>query len=78
MKYKEARDLFRNDRNSFGQTRAPMTKLKQIYESINSQVCGNCKFYNEWGICDNNNSAVFEKETWDNYGCNVFERKENE
>ena len=45
MTYEEARDLFRKDKTSFGAVRAPMRKLKQIYEEIGT--CENCISWNK-------------------------------
>ena len=42
MTREEAKQLFRDDKNSYGQTRAPMTKLDAIFDSIESQHCSNC------------------------------------
>ncbi len=38
MNREEAVKLFREDKNSYGQTRAPMTKLKLIYDEFELEL----------------------------------------
>lgn len=78
MTYEEARDLFRNDRNSFGQTRAPMRKIKEIYASLETQICDNCMHLDVSGYipkCTAKNIELILSQS-KHFGCNTeFKRK---
>ncbi len=76
------------EKGKYGLTKDNIFKLiNRIYDDFESRVCKNCKYYNPaHKVCENRkNIQPFEIDnkyvnifTDGNFGCNRFERKEDE
>ena len=51
--------------------------INKIYDDFQRSTCENCKWFDRIGSCSNEESALFDQLTWDSFGCNKFEPKEN-
>lgn len=63
MDINQAKNLFRNDLNSYGYVKAPMSKIDKIYNDFNSQICENCNSL-EYRTYKN-----YAKESWHEFKC---------
>lgn len=53
----------------------------KIYDDFGSRTCGNCKYFHNGKIqkyCTNEKSHLLFEDVPSSFGCNKFERKENE
>ena len=86
MTRKEAKDLFRNDKDSYGKPRAVMTKIDEIYDDFESEQ-GKLQRENElfqqwakskpmWDAEDDPNKVNEELRDWSKDLPDVFSRDE--
>lgn len=78
----KAKKMFREDVDAYGKPKKIMTKIDKIFDYFESMICKNCKHYtymsiNNSFICSNleNQSVKFVD---GDFGCNMFERSEND
>ena len=82
MTREEAKEMFRQDRDSYGKVKKPMTKVDEIYNDFESRTCENCMGYYHklkvYGGCDKGVSEINIdgiELVYKKFSCNKFERK---
>ena len=46
--------------------------INKIYDEFDAMTCENCEYYNKIGTCTNEESMMFDKLSFDDFGCNKF------
>ena len=77
MTREEAKEIFRNDKDSYGKPKAVMTKINKIYDDFENRTCATCGWYMNEVCCDGDCPLCAEFVSKD-FGCNKFKEKLND